>query len=191
MTCPNTKCAADIPDDCSFCDQCGKSILKCPKCGLLAMSKFCAKDGSPMQPRVMETLHASPTVPIASAQQPASSMPPPPIEKSLPITDTIRSSAPAQGALLLLQHAGGIQLACPSDCVLGRKMGPHTAYLAAYSYISGQHGKVLLKNGVWYYLDLGSTNGTRLNGSSCVARSEYPIKPQDILELGDQKFQVQ
>jgi len=49
---------------------------------------------------------------------------------------------------------------------------------------------VILKAGTWYYLDLGSTNGSRLNGNACAANTEYPIRAKDILELADQKFQV-
>ena len=192
MTCPNVKCASQIPDDSQFCDQCGKLIMKCPKCGILGTSKFCTKDGSPMQSRAMEPLISNsppPSVPVDPPVQVSPVTPAP----SAAIPDagaTIRSPSPFQDSLLQLLHAGGIQLSCPPESILGRKAGPHSAYLAAYSYISGQHGKVILKGGTWYYVDLGSTNGSRLNGGACAAQTEYPIKAKDILELGDQKFQV-
>jgi hypothetical protein len=193
MTCPNAKCASQIPDDSQFCDQCGKLIMKCPKCGVLGTSKFCTKDGSPMQPRAMEPLTTAATPPSASGAPPAQ------VSQAAPATSaavsdagaTVRSPSPFQGSVLQLLHAGGIQLSCAPESILGRKAGPHAAYLAPYTYISGQHGKLLLKGGTWYYLDLGSTNGSRLNGSACIAQTEYPIKAKDILELGDQKFQVQ
>ena len=192
MTCPNPKCVSQIPDESQFCDQCGKLIMKCPKCEELGTSKFCTKDGSPMQPRAMEPLTTTP--PSSASGAPTAQTSPAVAAPNAAVPDpgaTVRSPSPFTGSLLQLLHAGGLQLSCASESILGRKAGPHAAYLAAYSYISGQHGKILLKGGTWYYLDLGSTNGSRLNGSACVAQTEYPIKAKDILELGDQKFQVQ
>ncbi|MFZ4616509.1 MAG: FHA domain-containing protein [Rectinemataceae bacterium] len=193
MTCPNKKCASQIPDDCLYCDQCGKLIMKCPKCGVLGTSKFCTTDGSPMQPRALEPLSTAVPPLSTSGTPPGQAVPAaPPAGAAAPDSGaTVRSPSPFKSSVLQLLHAGGLQLACPSESILGRKAGPHAAYLAAYGYISGQHGKVILKGGTWIYVDMGSTNGTRLNGSACVAQTEYPIKAKDILELGDQKFQVQ
>ena len=50
MICPSKSCHAEIPDDSCFCDMCGIQLLKCSKCGKIALGKFCGKCGGKMIP---------------------------------------------------------------------------------------------------------------------------------------------
>ena len=38
-----------IPEDCVYCDICGKKLRWCPKCGSYAKSKICSKCGEPTE----------------------------------------------------------------------------------------------------------------------------------------------
>lgn len=48
MLCPSKYCRNEIPDDSAFCDKCGIRILKCEKCGRIALGNFCGKCGGKM-----------------------------------------------------------------------------------------------------------------------------------------------
>ena len=51
------------------------------------------------------------------------------------------------------------------------------------SHISKLHARVFPTRGRWYVEDLGSTNGTRVNGSLIVAAA--PVGPGDRIQVGD------
>jgi pSer/pThr/pTyr-binding forkhead associated (FHA) protein len=48
--------------------------------------------------------------------------------------------------------------------------------------VSREHAAFVLRSDTWWVLDLGSTNGTRING---LRAAEHPIVPGDRVELGD------
>jgi len=48
--------------------------------------------------------------------------------------------------------------------------------------VSREHAAFVLRGDTWWVLDLGSTNGTRVNG---LRAAEHPIVPGDRIELGD------
>jgi len=48
--------------------------------------------------------------------------------------------------------------------------------------VSREHAAFVLRGDVWWVLDLGSTNGTRING---LRAAEHPITTGDRIELGD------
>jgi hypothetical protein len=55
------------------------------------------------------------------------------------------------------------------------------------SNVSRRHAELLFRDGVWVIRDLGSTNGTTVNGSP-VGRSE--LRPGDIVGLADLLVQI-
>jgi hypothetical protein len=48
--------------------------------------------------------------------------------------------------------------------------------------VSREHAAFVQRGDVWWVLDLGSTNGTRVNG---LRAAEHPVVPGDRIELGD------
>lgn len=56
-----------------------------------------------------------------------------------------------------------------------------------YPNVSSQHCKLMVENGYWYVDDLGSSNGTRVNGSR-VQRKR--IDPGDEVTFAKHKFQM-
>jgi pSer/pThr/pTyr-binding forkhead associated (FHA) protein len=48
--------------------------------------------------------------------------------------------------------------------------------------VSREHAAFVRRGDAWWVIDLGSTNGTRVNG---LRAAEHPIAPGDRIELGD------
>ena len=51
--------------------------------------------------------------------------------------------------------------------------------------VSSRHGEIRRRGSSWILVDLGSTNGTELNGVRLTARNEYGLKNGDRIQLGD------
>lgn len=66
-------------------------------------------------------------------------------------------------------------------------LGPHGAY---HSGVSRQHAIILVKENRIKIKDLGSINGTRLNGFQLTPGQEYRLRHGDELEIGQVKLQV-
>ncbi len=56
--------------------------------------------------------------------------------------------------------------------------------------VSRQHAVILVKDNRIYIKDLGSVNGTRLNGSALAPQGEYRLRHGDELTIGQIKLQV-
>src|SRR5262245_7316193 len=64
---------------------------------------------------------------------------------------------------------------------LGRKAGNDLHFNRAE--ISGTHASFLLEGGHYYIQDMGSTNGTLLNGAPVVANEKYPLQDNDLVTI--------
>jgi hypothetical protein len=56
------------------------------------------------------------------------------------------------------------------------------------TFVSAQHANITWNGNGWVLQDLGSTNGTRVNGKE--VRKAVPVKPGDVVEFGETKFKV-
>jgi len=195
--CPH--CGADIDSDSLFCDQCGAELLKCPKCGSFRKKKFCPKCGVATLPAkeagtapavtdpVPET-SKQPVQPVQPAQpvrpvqpeQPVQPVNPGyPVYTGQPLDPRPTTIPPsAQTPSRLVCPAMGVTLQLQPGAVIGRRLGPYTAQLATFQYISGTHARVDFDGARWSITDLGSRNGTAVNGMPC---QSYPI----TLNAGD------
>jgi ABC-type multidrug transport system ATPase subunit/pSer/pThr/pTyr-binding forkhead associated (FHA) protein len=63
---------------------------------------------------------------------------------------------------------------------IGRK--PENDVVLPFQYISGYHGRLEQREGVWHYVDLDSTNGTFVNGRRVPS---VALRDGDILRIGD------
>ncbi len=75
------------------------------------------------------------------------------------------------------------------ECLLGRD--ERCCLVLDDSKISRIHGKIFFRNGNYYYNDLGSRNGTRLNNEVVKLNQDYLLKPSDTLALGDHLLWIQ
>jgi hypothetical protein len=95
--------------------------------------------------------------------------------------------------LRLINADRRIDLRPASGDLLGRADGPHAGVLSAFEHVSSRHACVRLRdNGDWCIEDLGSTNGTFLNGSTRLpARVERALAAGATLRLGSLELKVE
>ena len=97
----------------------------------------------------------------------------------------VAASAPTGGRLVLIDapragRADGTTFPSVPDAVLGRH--PDCAIPLADDFISGQHARLAWEAGAWWLVDLGTLNGTSVNGE----RIERPtqLRDGDMVRLG-------
>ena len=110
-----------------------------------------------------------------------------PVEKTEPdVADKLGATVrDAKKALLLVSISAarnGDILPINNGDVLGReRVGKDL--LAVYSTVSRRHAKIVFFGGEWTIEDVGSTNGTYVNGRKLEAGQKYPLKAKDIVAL--------
>ncbi len=183
--CPH--CGVDIDSDSIFCDQCGAKLLKCPKCGGLRKGKFCLKCGVPTVPA---DAPATPVNPVNPVTPPSGVVPPDPrpippdpqpVNPAGPRPTTIppaqqqpvRITCPAMGVTLMLQPGA----------MIGRGTGPYKAQLATFQYISGTHARLDFDGMRWTITDIGSRNGTAVNGMPCSVSMPVQLRVGDVIRF--------
>jgi pSer/pThr/pTyr-binding forkhead associated (FHA) protein len=73
-----------------------------------------------------------------------------------------------------------------TEIVIGRR--PGTDIRLDFENISGKHCKLRFLNGLWMVRDLGSTNGTTVNGS--LLTSEQSVMPDEELGIAGHLFTI-
>jgi ferredoxin-NADP reductase len=68
------------------------------------------------------------------------------------------------------------------ECFIGRD--ERCCIVLQDSLVSRIHGKISFENGNYYYTDLRSRNGSRLNNELIKTNRKYPLKSSDSLNLG-------
>ena len=89
-------------------------------------------------------------------------------------------SAQSQATPTLLE-GDGFRLTL-KEGVFGRTTGIYPEF-SNQIYISGRHGELRCQNGQWQVRDLGSRNGTLLNGMKLVANGWYDLHLGDVLKI--------
>jgi pSer/pThr/pTyr-binding forkhead associated (FHA) protein len=128
--------------------------------------------------RVVRAVWAELKAPAPSVASSASAQPPQPERAS---TDGKRSrSAPTKlayaspdGKTELVDLGEEVTIGRAPDCGL---------VLAGDNFVSAHHARVLLQEGSYWVEDLGSTNGTLLNGRRLLVRA--PLRRGDRLQIG-------
>ena len=97
---------------------------------------------------------------------------------------------PLSDELLGVMHPVGggdpIPLTKP-EMVIGRR--PGCDIRLDFENISGKHCKLRFLNGIWMVKDLGSTNGTTVNGS--LLASEQSVMPDEELGIAGHMFTIE
>ncbi len=91
----------------------------------------------------------------------------------------------AGGAPTLALPDGTFKPLAGSRMVAGRT--DQTDITVDHATVSREHAAFVRRGDGWWVLDLGSTNGTRVNGR---AAAEQPIRPGDQVELGEAVVEV-
>ena len=141
MKCPF--CKAIIDDDSRFCDQCGKELHFCPECGKPKMGTECPACGA-------DLISAEA---FFKADKSESKVEPKSQPKVAPAANPVTEwSMVGDGFNMKLKEG-----------IFGRTTGIYPEFSTSI-YISGTHGELRCLNGQWQIRDLGSHNGTFLNG---------------------------
>ena len=101
-------------------------------------------------------------------------------------------------SLHLVESGKVIHLSDKKDFTLGRAVEGQSilpdvdlsAYDAFSQGVSRMHVSLRIMNGDVYAMDLGSSNGTKINGQKIVPHVEYSISHGDLITLGRLKVQV-
>ena len=92
--------------------------------------------------------------------------------------------------VVLKEKNKGIELRMPigsGECVIGRG---NVYALNQFPTVSGRHCKLYMREGKAFVMDLGSTNGTFLNGEILKPSREYLIQEKEELALSSLKFAI-
>jgi ABC-type multidrug transport system ATPase subunit/pSer/pThr/pTyr-binding forkhead associated (FHA) protein len=104
-------------------------------------------------------------------------------QRLVPSADAPDSSAQDQRSRLIIRIPGESLREASLDKALvsiGRK--PDNDITLSPQYVSGYHGQVEKRGTLWHYTDLGSTNGTFINGQRAQSAD---LRDGDILRIGD------
>ncbi len=115
--------------------------------------------------------------PSAPRSDPAAD-PRPGIDRTQTISQTPRSSLHIR--VVTGPSAGQTVAVSGHRMTLGRLSSCHVPLQD--STVSREHAALVRRGASWWVVDLGSTNGTRVNG---VQAAEQPVGPGDRIELGD------
>lgn len=135
--------------------------------------------------RSPESAARSVAAPAPAAPAPAAPAPDASSRDGRPAIDRTQviSAVPATGLQLVIRSGGAVGTAVPvqgtrltagrsADCVL----------TIEDSTVSREHAAFVRRGPAWWVVDLGSTNGTRVNGARV---AEHPLQPGDRVEFGD------
>lgn len=157
------ECKADIEDDSLFCDQCGAKIYLCPDCRVPGKGegKRCGLCG--------KKLVAADALTSGNSPQDAG--------------QTVQEPPRAQCPTRLVCRSERIRLNLQNGAVLGRLEGPYQRDLGRLEYISARHAQVWQEADHWILSDLGSRNGSAVNGQWCY--NPLPFRTGDTVRLAN------
>ena len=183
IQCP--ECRSLIPDDSAFCDQCGKELKWCPECHrpkrgtecpvcgsiLVPGTKFLSGGGDGVAPETRATLG---TVRGGTASAVGSSE-----------CETVSAATPS--SLTLVGNGWKLVL---REGAFGR-VGGIWPELGTCPYVSGNHGRIGKTASGWTITDVGSTNGTYINGQRIAVGAPTPLKKGDAVRIATLDFTVE
>lgn len=183
------KCGADIDSDSLFCDQCGAEQYVCPKCHIIGKgpNKRCGMCGSPLVPATGQqgnnsTQQQGAAQPFAGATQQQGAAQP--FAGAAQQQGTTQQQEATRMASYLVCQAEQVSIPLMNGAVIGRTAGDYANLLGKCIYISGMHARLTQNGSVWHITDLGSRNGTKVNGVACQPNVPMAFKTGDTIRLG-------
>ena len=183
------KCGADIDSDSLFCDQCGAEQYVCPKCHIIGKgpNKRCGMCGSPLVPATGQqgnnsTQQQGAAQPFAGAAQQQGAAQP--FAGAAQQPGAAQQQEATRMASYLVCQAEQVSIPLMNGAVIGRTAGDYANLLGKCIYISGMHARLTQNGSVWHITDLGSRNGTKVNGVACQPNVPMAFKTGDTIKLG-------
>lgn len=101
---------------------------------------------------------------------------------SMPGTGTfVPGGAQAPACPRLVCRAMGVAFNLAPGTVIGRVTGDYASQLGMFQYLSGTQARVDCTGGQWTITDLGSRNGTAVNGQPC--SPTLPFRQGDVIRF--------
>lgn len=168
MKCYN--CKSQIEDDSWYCDQCGTQIFLCPDCHTPGKGegKRCGMCGRK----------------LVSAESLAGDQAQP--EQHIPHQQSQHQQNQQKQPVCpsrLVCRKENIVINLRNGAVLGRLEGPYQKDLGRLEYISARHAQVWQEGDHWILSDLGSRNGSAVNGEWCY--NPLPFRIGDTVRLAN------
>lgn len=181
MKCYDCKC--EIDNDSLFCDQCGVKIYICPECRVpgKGAGKRCGRCGRPLVAASdLSGVSPQPQHPQPQPQQPQPQQPQP--QQPQPQRPWAQQRQPERPQRLVCR-AEGVTLLLADGAMIGRVEGQYAHLLAHLKFISARHAILTMKDDHWIITDVGSRNGTAVNGQWCY--NPLPFRKGDIVRIGN------
>jgi hypothetical protein len=169
-------------------------MILCPNCQHheITGALFCSECGAQLiilEPVSTQALYHSQSDQLQGSETPAPTKPP---TSPLPQVQDVKVT------LHLVDHGNDLPLAGRTEYTLGRVAEGQPilpdvdlSMFDAYSKgVSRLHSSLKINNQRVTVVDLGSSNGTRVNGQKIAPNVDYPINNGDIISLGKMKIQV-
>ena len=166
-----------IDDDSYFCDQCGSEIMVCSLCGSPGKGKRCTKDGGVMV-SVKDRQSGST---LAGTDFPGFEAPAAP-SRPAAVSGT-------SGELILVNSNIGANVSIKPGGIIGRANGDYAGVFGSFPMISSTHARIDF-SGSWTVTDLGSTNGTTVNGQPAPANTPVLLRDQNVVKFANVEFIV-
>ncbi|MDE5791189.1 MAG: FHA domain-containing protein [Muribaculaceae bacterium] len=80
-----------------------------------------------------------------------------------------------------IYHDGAIQN--KDEALIGRVEGPYAPKLGRLQFVSARHARLTREGDHWIIADVGSRNGTAVNGEWCF--SPLPFKTGDVVRIAN------
>lgn len=197
--CP--KCNKQIDDDSYFCEHCGTKLYACPKCHIIGKGegKRCGRCGSLLVEASSigaDTTPAPSTIPNVSPSQPANTNGNVKGNGNFNGNVNVNGNAGAPVVVDDIEDLGYIPgfLYCAAmntriklfdGALIGRTQGEYASQLGTFNYISGRHAVLQMTPNGWTITDVGSTNGTKVNGIRATPNVPMPFRMGDIVRIAN------
>ncbi|GAB4457483.1 MAG: hypothetical protein OHK0029_17350 [Armatimonadaceae bacterium] len=100
----------------------------------------------------------------------------------------IEAPAEQQTRAELIRKDGGEPVILMAERVTFGRRADNTVVLTNDSYASGSHAEITYQNGNFLLQDLGSTNGTKINGARLPPQRTQKLKDGDTIMMGQTEF---
>jgi len=197
-TCPF--CNATIDDDSYFCDQCGKELKICFECGSFVRGKYCSGCRSTniglANEKAGKVSHDSLSKALTSAkgQSESNSKSASPADREKDSLSELQQSGNKDCSLTGVEKQITMILkVAKGSYTIGRKTGEFLEQFCDDNYISRKHACLVFDTNehCWRLSDLGSTNGTYVNGFRLTPETPVALKQGDMVRFAYINFKFQ
>lgn len=177
-------CKEEIDPGSHYCDQCGKILMYCAKCGHVGTGRRCTMCGGMMlTAEELEAQNQQTTMSDQFSMPVAATM-----GKAQMSTSMVDMTIPQ---LTLVNRQLNLNIQAINGAVIGRRQGPYRILFEGNKYVSGVHAQLFYKKGEgWSIMDKHSSNGTLLNKRKLVPDVGMTLNNGDLVTIANINLQV-